>query len=237
VINHLPAVLVILLATLASFVTRKLSFPAALAGAIIATACYSGGGWRLLGCLAAFFFMSVLATRLGAGKKLVSGLAERDGGPRLAGQVFANGAVPAICSIAIVVFPDCSRLLLLAAAAGFASATADTLSSEIGNAYGSKYLDLVSLKPGIKGRNGVISMEGTLAGLSGTLVVAAISTARNGTAAEFLSIVVAGNLAGMFDSLLGGTLENKQLLTNNQVNLLNTAFGAAVSVLLSSIFR
>lgn len=235
--DHLPAILIILLAGLASFFARKLSFAGAIAGAIIATACYTGGGWRLLGCLAAFFVLSVLATRVGGRTKIISGLAERDGGPRLAGQVLANGSVPAICALAVLFFPDHSRVLLLAAAAGFASATADTLSSEIGNAYGSRYLDLVSLKPGTRGSNGAISLEGTMAGLAGSFVPAAIAIIGNGTATELCVIVIAGNLAGLFDSFLGGTLENRKLMTNDQVNFLNTAFGSGVAVLLYSIFR
>jgi uncharacterized protein (TIGR00297 family) len=228
--QHFTAIVLILLATVGTFFARKLSLVGSIAGALIAAACYAGGGWRLLGCLTAFFLLSITATRAGARKKLVHGLAERNGGPRLAGQVLANGAVPAVCALLALIFPAQSHLLLLAAAAGFASATADTLSSEFGNAYGTRYLNLITLKTGTRGMNGMISLEGTIAGLVGSLVPAWIATGSKGTATWFVSIVLAGNLASLFDSFLGGLLENRHLMTNDQVNLSNTAFGAATAV-------
>lgn len=234
--QHFAAFIFILLATVGTFFARKLSLMGALTGATIASACYTGGGWRILGCLAAFFVLSVLATRIQAKEKLRTGLAERDGGPRLASQVLANGAVAAICSLAAIVRPDHSVIFLLAAAAAFASATADTLSSEIGNAFGSRYWDLVTLRSGKKGNNGVVSLEGTAAGFAGSLVIALIACTGQLSAAGFFSIIFAGNAAGLFDSLLGGTLENRQLLTNDQVNFLNTAFGALTAAILYSYF-
>ena len=56
-------------------------------------------------------------------------------------------------------------------AGSFAAATADTLSSELGNVYGRRYYNILTLRPDTRGLNGVVSLEGTSLGLAGTAVL------------------------------------------------------------------
>lgn len=228
--NYFLAIGLILIAALATFLTKKLSWQGAIAGIIIAVLCFGNENWTLLACLAGFFALSTFATLAGKTQKLHTGLAERSGGPRLASQVLANGGFAALLSLASMIFPSIAEYLLPAAIASFSSATADTMSSEIGNAYGSRFINLINFRKGIRGNNGVISVEGTIAGILGSCVIAAIGWSNEPGWRQFFIIVTAGTAANFFDSLLGGTLENRQRLTNDQVNFLNTVFGAAVAV-------
>jgi uncharacterized protein (TIGR00297 family) len=117
-------------------------------------------------------------------------------------------------------------------AAAFASATADTLSSELGNVCGSRYYNILSFRKDMRGLNGVISLEGTLCGVAGSLLIALIFSAGFGWSIRVTAIItLAGTIGNIFDSLLGATFERRHWIGNDAVNFLNTAI-AALSVLL-----
>jgi len=116
----------------------------------------------------------------------------------------------------------------------FSTATADTVSSELGNVYGSRFYNILSLKKDTRGLDGVISAEGTIAGIMGSALIAMVYTFFEGLDTTFAVIVVAGTAGNLFDSILGASAERKHLIGNNAVNFLNTAFGALVALLLLS---
>jgi uncharacterized protein (TIGR00297 family) len=106
-------------------------------------------------------------------------------------------------------------------AACFSSATADTLSSELGTVYGRKFYRITTLRPDKKGLDGVISFEGTLIGLCGSAVIAALyAIPYNGQ--FFTTVVLAGTAGNLADSFLGAVWERKGRLSNDAVNFLNT---------------
>jgi uncharacterized membrane protein len=73
----------------------------------------------------------------------------------------------------------------------------------------------------------VISLEGTLCGLAGSLLIAFIFAAGFGWNARVVMIIaLAGTVGNITDSLLGATMERKHWIGNNAVNFLNTAVGA-----------
>src|SRR5687768_11920782 len=115
--------------------------------------------------------------------------------------------------------------------AAFASATADTLSSELGNIYGSRYYNIRTFKPDARGENGVVSFEGTAYGIAGSCVIALIFCVTYGWKA-LLPVVIAGTVGNIADSLLGATLERKRLLTNDAVNFMNTLIAALAAWLI-----
>jgi len=104
----------------------------------------------------------------------------------------------------------------------FSAATSDTLSSEEGNAYGSNFFDLRTLKKGNRGENGVVSFEGSIAGVIGAAVIAWTYFSMTGNPEKFLLIMGAGIIGNIVDSLLGAFPERNNLIGNNMVNLLNT---------------
>jgi uncharacterized protein (TIGR00297 family) len=109
---------------------------------------------------------------------------------------------------------------------------ADTLSSELGTVYGKNFYNIITFKKDQKGLDGVVSLEGTLIGIAGSVVVAAIYCAGFGWTEHFIWIMLAGTTGNITDSVLGATLERKNLINNDVVNFLNTLVGAVVILLL-----
>jgi len=118
-------------------------------------------------------------------------------------------------------------------AASLSSATADTLSSELGMIYGRRFYNLLTLKPDERGLDGVISIEGTLLGIAGSAVIAAAFMLTTQCRLKtFLLIILAGTTGNLVDSLLGALLERKGWLTNNTVNFCNTLAAALLAAVL-----
>lgn len=117
-------------------------------------------------------------------------------------------------------------------AASLAAATADTLSSELGMVYGRNSYNILTFKKEPRGLDGVVSLEGTLLGAAGALLIALIHAAAAGFGAAILFITLAGILGNLADSLLGASLERKHYIGNDGVNFLNTLFGALAALAL-----
>jgi uncharacterized protein (TIGR00297 family) len=113
-------------------------------------------------------------------------------------------------------------------AGAFSSATADTLSSELGTVYGKKFYNILTFQKDKKGLDGVVSFEGTGIGIAGSAVMATIYCLGAGWSLAFLWIVIAGTIGNLCDSVLGATVERRQIIGNDVVNFLNTLIGAMV---------
>jgi uncharacterized protein (TIGR00297 family) len=185
--------------------------------------------------LALFFILGTTATSWKMSTKQKQGIAERDKGKRTAGQVIANAGVAGIAGLLMLLFPHQANVLFMMLAASFASATADTLSSELGNVYGSRYYNILTFKQDSRGLNGVISVEGTLIGLIGSAIIAVAYTLSRGWGINFVWIILAGTVGNLTDSVLGATLERRHYLGNNAVNFLNTLVAAITALLLSML--
>lgn len=228
------SVLIIFLACI-NVVTRKLNLTGGVVGAIIAAILYIGAGMNALISLAVFFVLGIIATNLKVEVKSALSLHENKNG-RTASQVLANSGMAALLALIMLLFPDHHALCKIMIAACFASATSDTLSSELGNIYGRKFYNILSLKSDTRGLDGVVSLEGTLFGLAGAMAIALIYIAGNGWSVYFYIIVLAGLSGNLFDSILGATLERKKFLSNDLVNFANTAFAAAVAMIFWLLF-
>lgn len=226
-LNNVIVGLILLTGAIAAARLKKLTMPAAVTGAILGWLVFAGGGYTGLGMLAAFFILGTLAT---AWKK-----SEKDplaSSARTTGQVIANGGVAALCGAAILLHPAYRALLELAMAASLASATADTLSSELGMIYGRRHYNILTWKPDQRGLDGVISLEGTLIGIGGSAFISLLYSISYGWDRAAWIIILAGTAGNLIDSILGATLERKGLIGNNMVNFLNTLVAAFIAVLL-----
>jgi uncharacterized protein (TIGR00297 family) len=231
-ITYFIAVFAIVFAAVLSVVTHKLNTVAAITGVAIAVLIFLGANYIGIAMLAAFFILGSVATSWKMNLKVQMGYAEKNKGRRTAGQVLANGGVAAIGGLLAFAFPPEEKLFQLMIAASLASATADTLSSELGTVYGKKFFNIITFKKDTRGENGVISIEGTVIGIIGSAIIAAIYSAAFGWDENFLWIIIAGTIGNISDSILGALLEGKNLLSNNAVNFLNTLIAAFIAALL-----
>lgn len=211
--------------------TGKIDIPGATTGGIIALGLLLGGGFPALVLLFLFFVLGTLVSSWGKQRKQAMGLAQEAGGRRSVRHALANGGVAGLAGLLAWSLPGEETLWLTLLAGALASAVGDTFSSELGNLYGRRYLDLLSLRPGIRGQDGVISLEGTLLGVAGSLLMAL--TAWWGLDGVAWWPILVGGLAGnLTDSLLGATLQRRGLMTNDTVNFFCTLVGGMVAGLL-----
>ena len=214
---------------------KKLTIVAALTGGVLAACIFFGVGWIGLALITAFFFIGTLTTSWKKKVKQTLGLAQGNKGRRTTGQVLANGGAGGLLGLFAIVFPAHASLFLLLMAAAFSSATADTISSELGSVYGRRFYDVLNFRRTQPGPDGVVSCEGLLFGVLGSVVIAVIYSVGQGWSQNFAWIVVAGTAGNLADSYLGATLERKQLLSNDAVNFLNTAIAALIAYLLYAV--
>jgi uncharacterized protein (TIGR00297 family) len=225
--TYLLFFLILLAILVAVYKVRKLTLEGTLTGGLVAVCIFMGAGLPGILMLAAFFIMATIAT---SWKKNLKGKPHPE--IRNAAQVLANGGVAALCGLVMWLVPVQGDPLLILLAAALSSATADTLSSELGTVYGQRFYNIISFKPDEKGRDGVISLEGTLTGIVGSAIIAFIYVLFFGWSPVFWVVIISGTAGNLFDSLLGATLERKGYIKNNLVNFLNTAFAALVAYLL-----
>jgi len=252
--EHLPAILLLLAGFIFSIYKKKLTLPAALAGLCCGTLLYSAAGYTGLLLLTCFFSLGTAATSWGRRQKLLLKKPE-DAERRKSSQVFANAGAATLMAILLLLFPSFKAELLIMLAASLASATADTLSSELGMLYGKRFYNCLSWKKEAAGLDGVISLEGTLIGAAGAALIALITVA--GIVLEFSGllffgvpfalsshfilpllavITFSGALGNFADSVFGAALERREILNNDLVNFLSTLFASGVALVIILIY-
>lgn len=208
----------------------KLTQAGALTGGLLGLAIFLGAGFTGLALLAAFFLAGTAATAWKINYKISLGLAEENKGRRTAQQAFANAGVAGLLGLLGWLFPAQSGLFQVMLAASFASAISDTLSSELGNIYGRKYYNILTLQPDERGLNGVVSLEGTLLGVAGSCLIGLLYGLGLGWNGSLVCIILAGTIGNLADSVLGATLERRRWVNNDAVNLLNTSIAALAAL-------
>jgi uncharacterized protein (TIGR00297 family) len=214
-----------------ALVARSIDLAGALSAVLIGTLITLGTGLSGFALMAAFFVIGSAVTKLGYRIKAARGIAQEKGGARGWRNAWANGGVPAaLALLAGLTGGRAHELFVLAYAAAVATAAADTCSSEIGKAYGRRTFLITTLRPVKPGTEGAVSLEGTLGGLAGGLLVAGVGAALGlyGWSAALL-VGFAGLLGSLAESVIGTVAGRRGWLDNDQLNALNTAIGGALA--------
>lgn len=136
-------------------------------------------------------------------------------------------------------FPLYDAPLKVAYIASLATKLSDTFGSEIGKAYGRTTYLITTLARVPKGTEGAVSLEGTLAGVVGSLLMVAAGVGLgiiSGNWPSVISCIVAAFVATTAESYIGAIFQDSiPWLTNELVNLINTLIGALVAIIIYTI--
>ncbi|MGB3641843.1 MAG: TIGR00297 family protein [Rivularia sp. (in: cyanobacteria)] len=227
-------------------VPKKLLTPAGILNAwLLGVLIWGTLGWRGYVVVCAYFIVGSAVTRIGMEQKEAEGIAEKRSGARGPENVWGSAFTAALCAIGIGIINlwgtsqtvFLSSLLILGYVASFCTKLSDTCASEVGKAYGKRTFLITTLQPVPRGTEGAVSLEGTLAG-----IVASVVLAMLGWGVGLIDVwgiiwcVLAAFIATNLESVIGATLQSRwQWLTNELVNVLNTLIGAATAMLFAWI--
>lgn len=209
-------------------------FSAAVLGILIIL--FTNIWWFVL--LVAFFILGGGFTKYKFKQKKAAGLAESKTGIRSYENVFSNSIWALIIAVlfgVLSLYPEWSRLatpLVFAYVGTVATATGDTMASEIGvTAKGPTYM-ITNLRKAKPGEDGGVSLLGEVACLAGSVIIGLMAFAFGMIDTLWLSLLVAvvgGFLGTNIDSVLGAVLQKRGILSNSGVNVFSTLSGAVLS--------
>ena len=229
-LSLLPAIALPLGFALFAWMLRAITAAAAFTGAFLALVLYLAAGPGALLPVIAVFLLTYLSTRIGRRKKERLGTAERSRG-RGAGQVLANVSTAAICAAPLIFVAHPRYILLAGVSAALAEAAGDTVSSELGQAFGGTPRLITTLQRVPTGSDGALTVPGTiLAFAAAAFICIACEHAGLLLPDTYWPVLIAAFLGTLLDSLLGATLERSGRLGNNAVNFTSTAFSAALAM-------
>ncbi len=188
--------------------------------------------------LIVLFALIFLATRVGRSGKEERGLGESRRGRR-SSQVMANLGVAALAlALPEVVIGGLRSVnspvrygMFTACLAALAEATADTVSSEVGQALRGSAVLITTGRRVPPGTDGGVSVSGSVAGVVGAALVVWAGRLWLGPAwFQVEAAAFTGAFAGLIaDSLLGATMERRGWIGNDWVNFISTGVAAGVA--------
>jgi uncharacterized protein (TIGR00297 family) len=215
-------------------VIKKLLTPAGLFHAwILGVIVWATLSWPGYLVVVFYFLVGSGVTKIGMAEKEAAGIAEKRSGARGPENVWASALVGTFCGLGTLMLPDSIHpLLALGYVASFSTKLSDTTATEIGKAFGQRTFLITTLKPVPRGTEGAVSLEGTLAGIVGSVAIATVGwLVTLITPLDIGICVLAAFVATTAESLIGATLEQRWTwLTHDLVNVLNTLIGAIVAI-------
>ncbi|MGZ7080210.1 MAG: DUF92 domain-containing protein [Thermoanaerobaculia bacterium] len=222
---------------IAGYAIGGVDLSGAIAGWILGSMIVLGGGPPMYTALLAFFVIGTACTKLGYEQKSKEGLAQERGGRRGAAHAVAKVGVATLCAIAC--WRGLGLVPLFMGITSLATATADTVGSEIGQLIGRRAFMPLTFRRVERGTEGAISIEGTLTGALAGFVVAAlgVAMAAHHLAPGFMGsveivkthtiavITACAVLGSYFESILGSF---RFEIANSAMNFINTAAGAVL---------
>ena len=211
-----------LLLAVGAYRKQAVSPSGGITGVVLGTCIFIGGGFYFWLHLGAFFLSSTILGRISSTSKL-SGVKTHDKNGRRDGiQVFSNTAPAAAASLIYVFYPG--PVSLVAFAASFAAANADTWAGEIGMLTSGSPVSILDGQPLPPGTSGAVTVQGLWASFFGSLFIAvffgggyALLMGFNPRILPWMGIVVlCGFLGSVVDSLLGAAFQAKYLCAVTQ---------------------
>lgn len=226
---------------IAWFAPKKLLTPAGLFHAwVLGVLIWGTLGWQGYLVVMFYFLVGSGVTRIGMAQKEAQGIAEKRSGARGPENVWGSALTGTLCALGtLIVGVPYQSLLLLGYVASLSTKLSDTTASEVGKAYGKRTFLITTLQPVARGTEGAVSLEGTLAGIVGSLAIALVGWGvglidLTGVAFCVLAAFIGTNL----ESVIGATLQSKfDWMTNEVVNFINTLIGAIAAILLALAWR
>ncbi|MEG4963289.1 MULTISPECIES: TIGR00297 family protein [unclassified Microcoleus] len=208
-------------------------------------------GWQGYAVVMFYFLVGSGVTSIGKAQKEAEGIAEKRSGARGPENVWGSALTATLCALGVLALSilgetgkmpvpqDAISLLLLGYAASFCTKLSDTCASEIGKAYGKRTFLITSLQPVPRGTEGAVSLEGTIAGIVGSILIALLSWAVGLIdLTGIVFCVIAAFIATNIESVIGATVQSKfEWLTNEVVNFFNTLIGAIAAIVLAATWR
>ena len=210
---------------------RGLTPAAAVHALVLGSLIFGAFGARAWILVALYFLSGTAATRLRLPQKQSEGIAEAHGGHRSADAVWGSGIAGALCAIASLLgVPGLDWRLGFVAS--FASKLADTLSSEVGKAYGTSTYLSTTLARVPRGTEGGVSLEGSVAGVVAAVAFACIAHALGLVDAPGKGIViVSAVVANTAESVAGASVQGHlRWLTNSRLNALQVTLAAVLAL-------
>jgi len=199
----------------AAFWRKAVTVGGAAAGFLVGATIIILAGWTAWFCMGVFVVTSTVASRFGSDRKSHLPLIQDKGDQRDAFQVLANGGAALLAAVGWALFGAFPWLVALAAA--FAEANADTWSSELGVLSRRKPVSILTRRQIMPGMSGGVTAYGFAVAAGGSLTVAVVYVAgslifRSGGSITALLIAagiitLAGWAGSVVDSLLGATLQ------------------------------
>ena len=226
--------------------------------------CLSYAAFGLYGYLIVciYFLIGSSVTKLKMDVKVREGTAEARGGRRGFGSVLGSGVAGMACAVAALVLvgapgatggtpgmagqvgPLSDTLfdtLRVGFVASFCSKLSDTVSSEVGKAYGKTTYLATSFQKVPRGTEGAVSLEGTMAGVVASVVLGVCALAGRMVDMRGLVCVIGSSVVANYaESLLGAAVQrggHVRWLTNDVVNMLQISLASAVAMACYVVFN
>ena len=192
--------------------------------------CLSWQGWA---SIVIYLILGTFVTKIGYVYKSKRGISEKRGGRRGPENLWGSAATGLFFAILIKLNLGNIDLLRVAFASSFSAKLGDTFGSEIGKRYGKNTYLITSFNKVEKGTEGAISLEGTLASLLGSVIMAFVIFKLGIVSSnlQFLVVSISGFMATIIESIIGATVQEKYKLTNELVNAIQTSIGSVIAII------